>query len=162
MKVPFQFPPKKDTLTAAEVAAVTLANLSGCGTGVKTALAAAAGGTNGMARMADLPENGWSAPVSLPFADPLNPDCAGGLYRKITMTDDAELNPPSNGLDGMKWKGRFTASGADRTLSLDAAIVIPSDSTFAGSKVIPSGETLILQLEYSGSAWWLTTLVGGY
>ena len=40
-------------------------------------------------------------------------------------------------------------------------IVIPSDSTFAG-KTLAAGELYLVQLEYSGSFWMLTTIVGGY
>lgn len=100
-------------------------------------------------------------PVTITFANPLNPDCADGLYRKVTMTGDMEINPPTNGADGDKWKCRLLASGGARTLTLDAAIVVPSESSFT-SKVIASGKTYFIQMEYTGSAWWLQSLEGGY
>jgi hypothetical protein len=102
------------------------------------------------------------SPIALSFASTLSPDVNDGWYRKVTLTGAATLNPPANGVDGIKWKARFTASGADRTLTLNSAIKVPSLSSFAGSQVIASGKTWILQLEYNGSAWILETLIGGY
>lgn len=104
----------------------------------------------------------YSTPISLTYGASLTPDCNDGLYRKVVMTGNPTLNAPTNGSDGMKWKCRFTASGADRTLTIHAGIKVPSESTFAGTQVITSGETWIVQLEHNGTAWMLQTLIGGW
>lgn len=103
----------------------------------------------------------YGAPVAITFANPLSPAVGDGLFRKVTMTGDMEINPPSGGSEGQKWQIRCLASGATRTLTLDAAIVIPSEFAFT-SQAIASGETWVLQLYYNGTAWELQTLIGGY
>ncbi len=120
------------------------------------------GETAGSLTYNGLPIVGSTAPIALTYGASLTPNCNDGLYRKVTMTGAATLNAPTNGTDGMKWKARFTASGADRTLTINAAILVPSESTFAGSQVIVSGETWIVQLEHNGTAWMLETLIGGW
>lgn len=93
-------------------------------------------------------------PVTLTFANPLAPNCNDGLYRKVTMTNDASLSAPSNGADGMVWRGRFTASGANRELTLGANILTPTDVVFDAT--IASGSTRVLWLESNGTKWMLT------
>ncbi len=102
------------------------------------------------------------AATNLTYAGTVTPNANDGLYRKTTLTGNMTLNPPTNPVDGMKWKYRVTASGADRTLTVNAAILAPSDGTFAGTKVLTSGLSYLIQLEYWGSAWHLETLIGGY
>ena len=99
------------------------------------------------------------------FATSLTPDVASGLYRKTTLTGDITLNAPTGSVvDGVKWKCRFTADSSPHTLNIDAAIKVPSASTFTGSKVIAANEMWIVQLEYSSDleAWILQVLEGGW
>lgn len=75
--------------------------------------------------------------------------------------ENLELQAPAAGLVGDRVKWHIIPSGGDRTLTMAAAIKIPSDSTFT-SKVMTNGKLYIVQLEYSGAVWMLETLVGGY
>lgn len=50
---------------------------------------------------------------------------------------------------------------AECVLTLAAGIVVPSDSTFV-SRTIPAGNTCILQIEWLGSFWSLTSIVADY
>ena len=69
---------------------------------------------------------------------------------------------PASPATGQKAQYLVTASGADRSLDLDSAIRLPSDSALSLPKNMTSGKTYIAQFEYFGSFWGLTTLVGGY
>jgi len=105
------------------------------------------------------------ASVSLTYGASLTPNCNDGLRRKVTMTGNATLNAPANGVDGMVWNGRFVASGAARNLTLNAAIKLPSEfSGITNPVTIASGATWRVQLEYDSAlaAWVLTGWTGGY
>lgn len=79
----------------------------------------------------------------------------------LTPSDDLELPAPvGDFVAGDRAKFHITPS-AQITLTMAAGIKIPSDSTFAG-KVLTADKLYIVQLEYSGTAWLLTSLVGGY
>ena len=69
---------------------------------------------------------------------------------------------PASPTTGQKAQYLVTASGADRSLDLDSAIRLPSDSALSLPKNMTSGKTYVAQFEYFGSFWGLTTLVGGY
>jgi hypothetical protein len=58
----------------------------------------------------------------------------------------------------------YITPSAGVALRFNEAIRIPSNSSFNNStgKALASGKTYIVQLEYLGSAWGLTTIVGGY
>ena len=62
---------------------------------------------------------------------------------------------------GDRAKFYILASGADRDLTLAAGIRIPSDSGISFPKTLASGKTYIVQIEYMGSFWMLTTVIGG-
>ena len=82
----------------------------------------------------------------------------------VTATGDVVLAVPVGTFaPGDKAKYYITASGADRNFKVNANIVVPSDSLFDNSvgKTLESGKTYIVQLEYVGSFWILTTIVGG-
>ena len=133
--------------------------LTGLITGDRTAILTALAEL-GTVTVASLPTG---APSTLTFGSELSPDCDDGLYRKVLMTGDATLNPPSNGADGVRWKARFTASGADRDLTFHASIVLPDAFTLpAATRTIASGKMWIVQLEHNGTAWMLQGLQGGY
>ena len=93
-------------------------------------------------------------------------DVENGFFQKITLTGATvarEFNPPSNGVEG-NWLTVLVTSvaGVSRTLALDAAIVVPSDSEITFPKTLDDGGTYVLRLYHNGTAWWLVTLVGGY
>lgn len=87
------------------------------------------------------------------------------LATPITASSDHVLAlPGGTPVAGDRVKTYITASGADRNLKLNGAILVPSSSSFDNSvgMTMTSGKLYIVQLEYSGSAWMLTTIVGGY
>lgn len=106
--------------------------------------------------------NTYSAPVALTYAADCTPDCADGLLRKCTLTGNIEINPPSNPAEGMRWECWLTCDGSARTLTLDAAILVPSESTVSWPKTLVASKTFIVMLKYNGSAWMLASLVGAY
>jgi len=55
-----------------------------------------------------------------------------------------------------------TASGADRTLNLNAAVKVPSDSAIAFPVTITSGKGCRVKFEKHGSTWMLVSLVKSY
>ncbi len=85
-----------------------------------------------------------------------------GKWQKGSLTGNVTINPPSNGFEGATIKFHLTASGANRNLSFNASILIPSESSFTSPKTLNSGELYIVQIEHNGTNWMLTTLVGGY
>ncbi len=105
-----------------------------------------------------------AAPVALAYAGSLTPDLADGAVRACAMAGDATLHPPSSPADNATWRGYFLAGGGGRTLSLDGAILVPSESSFAGSRAIASGKECVVQLTYRATraAWVLSSLEGDY
>lgn len=89
--------------------------------------------------------------TSLTYSGTLTPNCADGLYRKVTMTGDLVINAPTNATEGMIWRGRFLASGASRELTFHASIKTPFGSTYEAT--VGSGATRLIHLEYDGSRW---------
>ncbi len=65
-------------------------------------------------------------PVTLTYAANITPDASLGNYRVCTMTGAAELEIPTNGVDGQVLSIRFIASGAQRVLTFDALYKRPS------------------------------------
>lgn len=64
-------------------------------------------------------------PVVLPyvnFATGLVPDADDGPIRTCTITGDADLYPPSNGVEGMRWDCHFKATGGDHYLTWEGYI----------------------------------------
>jgi len=55
-----------------------------------------------------------------------------------------------------------TASSADRTLNLNAAVKVPSDSAIAFPVTITSGKGCRVKFEKHGSTWMLVSLVKSY
>jgi hypothetical protein len=94
-----------------------------------------------------------SAPTSLTYALSITPSLSDGISRKVTMTGNLTLNAITNATDGSLWKCRFTASGADRTITLGANIQTPKGTTFSG--IVSSGFTRLLEMNYNGTKWWL-------
>lgn len=94
-----------------------------------------------------------AAPTTLTYAASITPSLSDGISRKITMTGDLTLNSPANATDGSLWKCRFTASGADRTITLGANILTPRSTTFSG--IVSSGFTRLFEMNYNGTKWWL-------
>ena len=86
---------------------------------------------------------------------------SNGKFQKAALTGDITLNA-SNGVEGASLRLWLTASGADRNLSFNTAVKIPSDSGISLPKTLTSGKSYIVLLQNNGSSWWLTSLVGGF
>ena len=102
----------------------------------------------------------WDASAS--FTTPYTPIAGRSQY--VTMSNNMTINVPSGVLtDGMKWKGRLIVSGGDHVLTLNAAIIIPTLSSFT-TPVCTSGKTYLIQFEYNlaKTAWMLESFIGGY
>jgi hypothetical protein len=69
-------------------------------------------------------------------------------------------NPTSGTLRGQRLKYHIKPS-AGIDLTIHASIAIPSDSAITFPKTLTSGETYVVSLEWIGSKWMLTTLIGG-
>ena len=102
------------------------------------------------------------APTVLTYGATVAPDCADGLFRKMTLTGDLHLDPPTNPSEGMKLEIWFTCDGTARAITFDTLILIPSDSGFTSPKALTINKTYIVLLKYSGSSWYLVSVVGGY
>lgn len=68
----------------------------------------------------------------------------------------------TNGNDFEALELWITASGADRTLDLNAAIQKPSDSAISFPVTITSGKGCRVKFEKHGSTWMLISLVKSY
>lgn len=89
--------------------------------------------------------------ISLTYGASLTPNCNDGLSRSITLTGNCDIQPPTNGTDGMVLMLKFVASGASRELTFNSAIKKPTGTTYEAT--ISSGSTRIVHLEYNGSYW---------
>lgn len=83
---------------------------------------------------------------------------------RITATGNLTINKPAAGADGDLVKLWITASGADRLLSLQNTIVVPTSSFFGSPQTIANGKKARLTLQYDATrlAWELVTFVNGY
>lgn len=72
-----------------------------------------------------------------------------------------ELSIPAGSYSAGDKKKFYITPSVQCVLTMASGIVIPSDSVFT-SKTLEAGSLYIVQLEYSGAFWMLTTLIGGY
>jgi len=87
---------------------------------------------------------------------------ANGAFQKAALTGDVTLNAPTGGSEGLKLELWLTPSGANRNLSLNVAILIPTDSAISFPKTLTSAKTYIVLFKHNGTAWMLASLIGGY
>lgn len=104
----------------------------------------------------------YSSPSNLAYASTITPDASVSLLRKVTLAGNLTINPPTNGAAGMVWGCYITVDGSDRTLSLHANILIPTDSSFTSPKTLSASKLYIIQLRRFDSSWGLSSLVGGF
>lgn len=95
----------------------------------------------------------YSPRIALTYAGTLTPNCDDGLSRSVAMTGNQVINAPTNGVDGMVLKLKMLASGGARQLTFNAAIKMPTGSTY--EPTVASGSTRMIELEYNGTAWML-------
>lgn len=89
-----------------------------------------------------------------------------GRMQKIALTGATEarvFNPPTAGTEGDWLRVRVHSTTGDaRTLAMDAAILIPSDSGITFPKALTQGKTYFIKLYNNGTAWELVVFIGGY
>jgi hypothetical protein len=84
-----------------------------------------------------------------------------GQTQNGTATGNVTINV-SNGVDWDALDFWLIASGADRTLDLNAAIQKPSDSAISFPVTITSGRGCRVKFEKHGATWMLVSLVKSY
>lgn len=70
-------------------------------------------------------------------------------------------NPAAGTFRGQRIKYHIQPDGGAIDLTINAAIAIPSDSGITFPKTLADGNTYIVALEWIGSKWMLTTVIGG-
>lgn len=70
-------------------------------------------------------------------------------------------NPAAGTFRGQRIKYHIQPDGAAIDLTINASIAIPSDSGITFPKTLADGNTYIVALEWIGSKWMLTTVIGG-
>jgi hypothetical protein len=83
----------------------------------------------------------------------------------MIITGTLTVNAPSSGIDGDMVRMWITASGANRTVSINTAtIVIPDSLVFVNPQTITSGKKAKLDIQYDAvrAKWELSTFVNGY
>ena len=106
-------------------------------------------------------------PITVTYSSTITPTISGALsIQRIIATGDLTINIPTGGTDGANLELWITASGADRQLTLNAGIKIPTSSVFTSPQVISSGKKAKLLLQYdatlNGGQWELTSFINGY
>jgi hypothetical protein len=91
-----------------------------------------------------------ATPQSVTFATPLTLNASTGTRFKTTATTDFTLNPPSNPVDGQQITLIVLASGATRTATISASILLTTG--LSASVAIPSTKKWIAGLLYDGDA----------
>jgi hypothetical protein len=84
---------------------------------------------------------------------------------RMIITGTLTVNAPSSGIDGDMVRMWITASGADRSVSINTStIVIPDSSGFISPQTIKSGKKAKLDIQYDAvrDKWELATFVNGY
>ena len=77
----------------------------------------------------------------------------GGTTILFPITDPA----PPEGRKLVLW-----LVGCGDNIELDETVKLPSDSSFSGTKALTNGKRYVIQFQFDGTNWMLTSLVGGY
>jgi hypothetical protein len=88
-------------------------------------------------------------------------DRAAGSKQTAAATGNVTLNVIS-GVDFDSLDLFLTASGADRTINVDASVKIPSDTGLTLPSTITSGKGCRVRFEKHGADWCLVSLVKSY
>lgn len=89
-------------------------------------------------------------------------DRNNGIFQKLTVSNDITLNPPTNGNEGKILKLWIICGGVGKNLTMNASILIPSDSALTWPKVLTANKYYVVLLQYNGTNWMLNSIVGGY
>jgi hypothetical protein len=88
---------------------------------------------------------------TLTYAATVTPDASVAKSFKLSMTGDAALAIPTNGAEGNRLFIAITASGADRTLTLNGSYRLTTGTS--ATIVIPNTKTQYIGLRYNGTNW---------
>ncbi len=107
-----------------------------------------------------------TAPNTLAYAATLTIDASAGSNFRCALTGNVTIALPTNPSDGASINLWLTASGANRTVTLNAGIVIPISSVYTSPITITSGKKARYKLQYdstlNGGQWELVSFVNGY
>ena len=94
----------------------------------------------------------------------LNIDASKFNVVDVVLTEASELMPPTNQINGSKVEWRIKASGANRDVTINTDIIIPSSATVTSPVTINDGDTTLFMLEYNESLakWMLIAYIEGY
>jgi len=88
-------------------------------------------------------------------------DRANGQQQYCSFTNNVTINA-SNGTNFQALDLYIVASGADRTLNINAAIHAPSDGGLVFPMTITSGQGCRVKLEKHGSTWMFVSIVKSF
>lgn len=104
--------------------------------------------------------------TTLTYASTLTIDSSSGSNFRCSLTGDVTIALPTNPTDGASINLWLTASGANRNVTLNAGIVIPTSSVYTSPITITSGKKARYKLQYdsvlNGGQWELISFVNGY
>lgn len=104
--------------------------------------------------------------TTLTYASTLTIDSSSGSNFRCALTGDVTIALPTNPTDGASINLWLTASGANRNVTLDAGIVIPTSSVYTNPITIANGKKARYKLQYdsvlNGGQWELISFVNGY
>lgn len=89
--------------------------------------------------------------ATLTYSATVTPDANTAKSFKLAMTGDAALAIPTNGVEGNRLFIAVTASGADRTLTLNGSYRLTTGTS--ATIVIPNSKTQYIGLRYNGTNW---------
>jgi len=89
--------------------------------------------------------------ATLTYSGTVTPDANTAKSFKLSMTGDATLAIPTNGSEGNRLFIAVTASGADRTLTLNGSYRLTTGTS--ATIVIPNSKTQYIGLRYNGTYW---------
>jgi hypothetical protein len=89
--------------------------------------------------------------ATLTYSATVTPNANTAKSFKLAMTGDAALAVPTNGAEGNRLFIAVTASGADRTLTLNGSYRLTTGTS--ATIVIPNSKTQYIGLRYNGTNW---------
>jgi hypothetical protein len=103
---------------------------------------------------------------TLTYAATLTIDSSTGSNFRCALTGDVTIAMPTNPTDGTSINLWLTASSANRNVTLNAGIKIPTSSVYTSPITIASGKKARYKLQYdsvlNGGQWELISFVNGY
>jgi hypothetical protein len=110
------------------------------------------------------PGSGASAPSAVVVAEAGTLDTNVDINASwlITLGADITLAAPTMGAEGTRVLWKFTASEADRAVTLASAFKVPASSSLASPFTVASGKTTVFMAEKMGDNWLIESYIPGY